>query len=85
MNTKTRQEKIVFLNGLMKGKRLLSELKPAQFYFIVWDKDTQKYYINETDITMTEIQFNEFKSENPNSEFFIVKTTTEMRLAMKGL
>lgn len=82
---KTRKQKIEFLNGLLTGKRTVTELQPPQFFFVVWDKDTQLYYTNDQETILTEAQFKDFKNRNFNSEFFIVNTNTEIRLAIKGL
>lgn len=82
---KTRKQKIEFLNGLLTGKRTVTELQSPQFFFFVWDRDTQLYYSNDEKTILTEEQFKNFKNRNIQSEFFIVKTTTEMRLAIKGL
>lgn len=70
---RTRKDKIQFLNGLMTGKRKLNELRPAAIHgFLTQDeKNPNLYHGKNPDVTLTRVQLDEMKRENPNSMFFI--------------
>jgi len=70
---RTRKEKIEFLNGLLTGKRKLTELQPVKNYCIIQD-DTNPdlYHCTNPDMDMTKEQLDKLKLDSPNSIFFMI-------------